>query len=86
MGVVMQKVYLGPSMSISGVLLSQGAIYSNGLPDNIKNIIKDNSDLNSLFVDVGNVAQARMDIEAGNNSFLGASFLRVKNNYTKGGK
>ena len=73
-------IYLGPTLIDEAFVLTSNTIYSNGLPPNVAERIKSDTDLAKFFVPVGRAASV-MNKLADSNSDLSATAKKVKTNY-----
>lgn len=73
-------IYLGPTLIDEAFVLTSNTIYSNGLPSDVTERIKSDTDLAKFFVPVGKAASV-MNKLADSNSDLSATAKKVKTNY-----
>jgi len=83
-------IYLGPPMTEAGFSINYGAIYSNGLPEEVKEKAKSDSAFSKLLVPVGEAAKTMRELARPGSDLLaaktkvGREYLERKRN--KGGK
>jgi hypothetical protein len=73
-------IYLGPTLIDVDFVLTSNTIYSNGLPSDMAERVKSDTDLARLFVPVGKAALV-MNKLADSNSDLSATAKKLKNKY-----
>lgn len=73
-------IYLGPPMIEGSFQINYGAIYSNGLPQNIKEKADADSDFAKLFVPVGEAAKSMRELTR-QGSDLSAAKSKVSREY-----
>jgi hypothetical protein len=82
-------IYLGPPMMEKDFQINYGTIYSNGLPDEVKERMKTDNAFAKLFVPVGNAAKAMQELTKSDTDLFAAK-EKVSREYIerrkKGGK
>lgn len=76
------RVYLGPSMSLNALFISNGTVFVGDATAEIEQYKKDNPSFSALFVKPEQVAEARRGLQNGD-TFLASCYQRVLDDYIK---
>jgi len=73
-------IYLGPAMIEGDFHIQYGAIFSNGLPENIKERMEEDSEFAKMFISTSDAPKAMRELED-KSSDLFASKIKVSRKY-----
>jgi len=73
-------IYIGPAMVEGDFQIQYGAIYSNGLPDNVKERMEKDSDFAKLFIPIGDAPKAMTEL-MNRDSDLSSTKMKVSRGY-----